>query len=238
MFNASDMRKLLVPIVTSALLVLPSAAEARVVELGGGASAVPASCPDNCQAVGQVTGYQAQTPVARQPFQVNRRGKIVAFTMQLGDPKPDQVDFFTKLFNGPPRARISILKPGTERGRNQLTGHSSIFDLTPYLGSSPTFVVSPPLTVKKGYTVALTVPTWAPAFSVNLASTEAWRSSRDPKRCDDVRQDAAQQTLRSQRTFGCLYRTARLLYTATFIPDPRKVKEPAREQTEDQQQQR
>jgi hypothetical protein len=48
-----------------------------------------------------------------------------------------------------------------------------------------------------------------------------WRSSRDPKACDDVRQDAAQTVRGSTRTYGCVYKTARLLYTVTYIPDPK-----------------
>ena len=73
--------------------------------------------------------------------------------------------------------------------------------------------------------VALTVPTWAPAFAVGLSNNEQWRSSRADARCDDVSQDAAQMRLGSLRTYGCLYKTARLLYTATFIPDPRPTTE-------------
>jgi hypothetical protein len=72
--------------------------------------------------------------------------------------------------------------------------------------------------VKKGYMVALTVPTWAPAFAVDLSSQEGWRSSRDARRCADVRQRAAQQRVGGLRTYGCFYRTARILYTATFEP--------------------
>ena len=77
------------------------------------------------------------------------------------------------------------------------------------------------MTIKPGYTVGITVPTWAPAFAVNLADDMQWRSSRDPKNCDDVRQDAAQDIRGSTRTYGCVYKTARLLYTVTYIPDPK-----------------
>ena len=68
-------------------------------------------------------------------------------------------------------------------------------------------------------------PTWAPAFGVGLGETEAWRSSRDGRRCDDVSQTAAQQRRTSLRTYGCLYRTARLLYSVSFVPEPRPVAE-------------
>ena len=206
------------------LLGLPSVAQGRTIELGASPPPPAASCPENCQAVGRVTGFQVTVGERRNPYRVRRRGRIVAFTIHLGRPRPDQVRFFTDLFGGPPRARVAVLRPGARR-RHRLTGQSQLFDLAPYLGSAPTFALSRPLTVRKGYVVALTVPTWAPAFGVALGQRETWRSSRDGRRCGDVRQAAAQQRRGSLRTYGCLYRTARLLYSATFVPDPARTAE-------------
>ena len=76
--------------------------------------------------------------------------------------------------------------------------------------------------------MALTVPTWAPAFAVGLDRDFSWFSSRhktereqNGTRCGDVSQDAAQETLKGVRRYECRYRTARLLYSVTFVPDPR-----------------
>ena len=201
-------------------LVPAHSAGAAVVEMGATTPRPAASCPENCQAVGRVTGYQAGQAGKRSPFRARRRGKIVAFSLHLGRPRADQIDYFHGLFGGPPQARLSVLRPGPRRS-NVLSGQSELFELRRYFGSTPTFALDRPLTVKKDYLVALTVPTWAPAFGVGLGNEEAWRSSRDSERCDDVRQTAAQQRRRSSRTYGCLYRTARLLYTASFVPDPR-----------------
>ena len=210
---------------TLATLATAPGARAAVVEMGATEPRPAASCPDNCQAIGRVTGYQVSQGGRRNPLRARRRGKIVAFSVQLGRPRADQIQYFDGLFGGPPQARLSVLRPGPRR-RNVLSGQSDLFDLRPYFGSTPTFALERPLTVKPGYLVALTVPTWAPAFGVGLGNEEAWRSSRDAERCDDVRQTAAQQRRRSQRTYGCLYRTARLLYTASFVPDPRPTEEP------------
>ena len=201
-------------------LVFAQGAAAAVVEMGATTPRPAASCPESCQAVGRVTGYQAGQAGRRSPFRARRRGRIVAFSLQLGRPRADQIEYFDGLFGGSPQARLSVLRPGPRR-RNVLSGQSELFELRPYFGSTPTFALDRPLTVKKDYLVALTVPTWAPAFGVGLGNEEAWRSSRDAERCDDVRQTAAQQRRRSSRTYGCLYRTARLLYTASFVPDPR-----------------
>ena len=101
-----------------------------------------------------------------------------------------------------------------------LAGSSPLFDLQNFFGSEPTFALPRPLTIKPGYVVGITVPTWAPAFAVNLGDDMQWRSSRDPKNCDDVRQDAAQDIRGSARTYGCVYKTARLLYTRHLHPGP------------------
>lgn len=190
------------------------------IELGATSQPPAVSCPDNCQAIGQVTGFEVQQGTTKNPFVRKRRGKVVAFSITLGKPKKSDVDFFNKLFGTPPQAQVVVLKPGT-KNRYRVSGISPAFDLTNYFGSTPTFALPRPLTVKPGYVVGLTVPTWAPAFAVNLGNDEAWRSSRDPKRCDDVQQKAAQVTRGQLASYGCIYRTARLMYTVTFIPDPR-----------------
>src|SRR5947208_101023 len=209
-------------IVAVACLVLPAAAWAGVKEVGLTPAPRPAaSCPSNCQAIGQVTGFQVQQGTRHNPYRVSHDGKVVGFSLNLGKPSQEQQRFFTRLFGSPPEARISVLKPGKLKRRARLTGQSEVFDLEPYFGSRPTFALRRPLTVRKGYVIALTVPTWIPAFAVGLGSDEAWRSSRDPTRCDDVQQAAAQETRGSVRRYSCFYRTARLLYTAIVITTPK-----------------
>jgi hypothetical protein len=214
--------KRLVAIVTllGALVVAALAWGDHPIELGSTTSPPAVSCPANCQAIGQVTGFEVQQGTTKNPFIRKRRGKVVAFSITLGKPKKSDMDFFNKLFGSPPQAQIVVMKPGT-KNRWRVSGISPVFDLTKYLGSTPTFALPRPLTVKPGYVVGLTVPTWAPAFAVNLGNDEAWRSSRDPAHCNDVQQKAAQVTRGQLASYKCIYRTARLMYTATFIPDPR-----------------
>jgi hypothetical protein len=221
-FNPLIMKKL-VAIATVAFAGLIYAALAfadHPIELGQTTTPPAVSCPSNCQAVGQVTGFEVQQGTVKNPMTRKRRGKVVAFSVTLGKPKTSDVNFFNKLFGTPPQVQLVVLKPGTKQ-RYRVTGISPAFDVTQYFGSTPTFALPRPLTVKPGYVVGLTVPTWAPAFAVNLGNDEAWRSSRDPAHCDDVQQKAAQVTRGQLASYGCLYRTARLMYTVTFIPDPR-----------------
>jgi hypothetical protein len=225
-FKALIMKRFVAIVTLAGLLCLAAIAWAdHPIELGSTPQRPPVSCPDNCQAVGQVTGFVTQQGTVNNPFRPKRRGKVVAFSVTLGKPKKSDVNFFNKLFGSPPEAQLVVLKPGT-KSRYRVTGISDVFELSDYFGSTPTFALSRPLTVKPGYVIGLTVPTWAPAFAVNLPDNEQWRSSRDPKHCDDVQQKAA-QTVRGQlASYGCVYHTARLMYTVTFIPDPRVTNPP------------
>jgi hypothetical protein len=210
----------------AAALALPAPAAASVREIGLAQPFPAASCPTSCQAVGRVSGFQVQQGVAENPFQVNRAGKLVALTIRLGEPSRRQIRFFTRLFGGPPRVRLSVLQPGKAKRRHRLTTQSEVFDLASYYGSTPTFALSRPLTVLPGQVVALTVPTWAPALAVGFGQDQAWRSSRATGACDQVSQAAAQEVVGSVRRYGCLYRTARLLYSATLVPNPTPTDRP------------
>jgi hypothetical protein len=208
--------------VLAALFALAAAAPAHadVKELNQQSPFPRASCPADCQAIGQVTGYQVQIGATKNPAQITKPGKIVAFTIALGQPNKEQTQFFNNLFGAAPQARMSILRLGHRKRRATLRAQSEVFKLAPYLGSKPTFALSKPIAVGPRDVVAITVPTWLPAFAVNLGADQAWRSSRSSENCNDVQQPAAQQTLKTTRSYSCFYRTARLLYSATYIPNP------------------
>jgi hypothetical protein len=227
------MRRALLATSAFAALALAPSAEAKITELGADALPVDpkASCPDNCQAIGRVSGYMGRSGKARDPFKVPRDGKILAFTVTLGKPDASQVKFFTDLYGGPPQVRISVVRRYTGKSRKHRLDHrllrqSENFRVDPYFGSSPSFVFDEPLKVSKGNIVALTVPTWAPAFAVNMPNNNWWRSSRKKKQCDNVAQRAAQRTVNGVRVYGCTYFGARLLYTVTYAPDPRRTDVP------------
>ena len=219
-------------VVLAALGLAPSA-QARVIELGADAAPadVAASCPENCQAIGRVSGYMGRSGKGANPFQVPRDGKLVAFTVTLGKPDANQVNFFTDLYGGPPQVRISVLRRGDKRRtrlNHRLMRQSPTFRVNRFFGSSPTFVFDRPMKVSKGNIVALTVPTWAPAFAVNQPRSNWWRSSRAKGQCDNVSQRAAQGRVGGVRVYGCTYFRARLLYTVTYVPDPRPTDGSAR----------
>ena len=71
------------------------------------------------------------------------------------------------------------------------------------------------------------MPTWAPMFANNLTRSDWWRSSRAKGSCEPPRslRQYAMQELRDVSVFGCTYHGARLLYTATYVPDPQPTAE-------------
>jgi hypothetical protein len=213
----------------------------RIEVLGAAAPATP-SCPANCQAVGKTTGFQTMIAGQKNPFVVPFRGRIVAWSIKTGAPgtKPNpnnnnqsDLEFFNKTFGGGPRARISVLKPimkEIKAGRPiyKLKSQSPVEDLSEFLGQTTTFTLDVPLRVKPNNIVALTVPTWAPAFAINQAGNTKWKASRKKGKCNDtadILSGSPQEALASERAYGCTYSTARLLYSATVVADP--VQRPA-----------
>jgi hypothetical protein len=212
---------------------------ARVVVLGAAAPATP-SCPTTCQAIGKTTGFQTSIAGARNPFVARFRGRIVAWSIKTGAPstKPNpqnnnqsDFDFFVKTFGGTPKARISVLKPIMKQIKAghqiyKLKSQSPVEDLSQYLGQTTTFTLDTPLRVKPNNIVALTVPTWAPAFAINQAANTKWQASRKRGKCNntaDILAGTPQDALGSQRAYACTYNTARLLYSATVVADPNQA---------------
>jgi len=207
----------------AALAVAAGAAKvpSTTVILGQTSTVPDPSCPAlPCQAIGSVTGFQVSNGQTRSPFLVPHDGTIKSWTLTLAQPTNKQRSFFNGFFGTPPQARLSILRrvPGTNPPRYSLRSQGSVQVLTPYLGQTVKFGSS--LKVEKNDIVAITVPTWAPAFAQDLASNNVWRASREDGKCTNstaIRQGEPLEKLNRRADFGCKYSTARLLYTATLV---------------------
>ena len=221
------MKRILAITTLTTALMAPQAASAKIVELGGAIPKAAVSCPQNCQAVGRVTGYQGRGATVAKPYVIPRKGKIIAFTVRLGKPDANQVKFFNDLYGDDPQVQISILKRGTRKKNleHTVTAQSPAVKVSRFFGSAPTFTLDKPLPVRAKYIVALTVPTWAPVFAVGLQRNQWWRSSRAKGKCDNVSQMAPLTKVDAMKVFGCTYFTARLYYTATYVPDNKPTAE-------------
>lgn len=205
----------------SGALLLPAAASAKLTELGALASGAKGSCPGSCQAVSRTTGYQAKVGPSRTLYRAPTNGRIVAWSVALGNPGPKQTAFFNKNFGGQARAAVVVLKPG-ERLARTVTAKAPMQTLSDYFGDVVQFPLIRTLPIRKGYYVGLTVPTWAPALQISLGNDTSWRSSRSRDACLDTGRQSALVGRRKTVPFRCLYRTARLTYSATFVSTPRK----------------
>jgi hypothetical protein len=213
----------------------------RVVVLGQTPETPPASCPgktvnnvpvSECRVEGHVTGFQSVAAGVARPFEAPFEGKIVAWSITLSKPSAaetktttDEVGFFNDFFGTPSEARIGVLRPveGSKPPKYTLVRQGPIEVLNPYFGSTPVFALDHPLTVLKGQIVALTIPTWAPMFALNLSQEDTWRGSRLPEHCikrEDIQGGHPQQGVGKTKTYGCYYSEARLLYTATLVKKP------------------
>ena len=230
-------RMLMLICVLAAAMALPSSASARIVELGGTADAAALNCPGTteapCVAAVRMTGYQGRSSGGpKNPFYIRRDGVLVAFSVQLAKPTAEEISFFEDNFGTPSTARISVLRRGTTRKKrldHRLINQSERFGLDSYFGSTPTFAFDRPIPVKKGNWIALTVPTWAPLLSTNLARSNWWRSSRPKGSCEPPKslEQFALEDLREVAKFGCTYHGARLLYSVTYIPSNHVTNQPA-----------
>jgi hypothetical protein len=210
-----------------ACALAPATATARIVEVGQAATEAVPTCPANpCLAVSRTTGYQAKVVDRRGLYTVPRDGKIVAWSISLGNPDQRQIDFFESNY-GEASAQLTVLRRGTRLYSRVIT-QSPVQQLEPYFGQTVQFPLGRALNVKRGYMVALTVPTWAPALTQLLEDGSFWRASRPKDGCDDTETQTAQTQLKQLTQYRCLYR-ARLTYSATLITKPRpNAERPAR----------
>jgi len=214
-----------------------------------------------CRAEGKVTGFQVfQRGHKGRNFVVPfRRGKVISWSITLSNPTrrdtarfgAAQLPYFNDLFGSPAKAGIAVLRQVNkgQKGnpRLKLIRQSGVQTLNPYFGTTVRFALIRPLNVAKGDIVALTIPTWAPAFWVPYACAPSpsggivnearcltaqrnntWRGSRASGKCligtDDrdrpnpaLRDSRPQRGVNSIRRYGCYYDASRLLYTATVV---------------------
>jgi hypothetical protein len=221
------MKRISLALIASAALALtlPAIAPATLTEVGVIGETTPAtaaSCPGTpCLAVSRTTGFQVKVATANNLVSAPRAGTIVAWTITLGNPNAAQIKFFNANEGGPSEAGIAILAPQKKPNLTyKLVAQSPLVKLQPYFGKTAQFPLETTIPVKKGYIVALTVPSWAPALALGFGDNTSWRASRPKAGCTSTSSQTTQTAIGSAVQYYCLYQTARLTYSATLISTP------------------
>lgn len=207
---------------------------ARAKVLGKTKRTPPPACPRSpCQVIGSVTGLQVKADGKRQPFRARETGKVVAWSVDLSRPNKEQRQFFgsdqvfgTEAYGGTPTARISVLRRirRSNPPRFILKRQSPTVRLGRALGERHYVTLETPLRIEKGQYLAITTPTWVPAFRPGIAEdANQWLASRPRGKCSDsVAVDARpHQKTGSKREYGCKFEGARLLYRGYYVPNRR-----------------
>jgi hypothetical protein len=215
-----------------AALAAPAAASGEVVEVGKTLTAATPSCPKACLALSRTTGYQTQVGGVKALTRIPADGRIVAWTISLGKPGTKQIAGLNARLGGPSQAQITILRTG-ERFKARTVATGEIQSLQPFFGTTVQFPLAQSLPVKKGYVIALRVPTWVPAMA-NADATNTWRASRARGTCEDTATQTA-QSVGQLAQYWCFYRKVQLTYSATLVttpvrpaPPPKPAKRPSR----------
>jgi hypothetical protein len=208
-----------------ALLVLPAVAPATLTEVGVIGATSPAtvpSCPGSpCLAVSRTTGFQVKVGSSRGLVTAPRNGTIVAWTIILGKPNASQIKFFDANEGGPASAAIAVLRPQRHaRLTYKLVAQSPVVKLEKYFGKTAQFALEHTIRVRKKDVIALTVPTWAPALALGFTNATSWRASRSKNQCSNTSSQTTHTQIGHSVQYYCLYRTARLTYSATLISTP------------------
>jgi hypothetical protein len=204
-------------------LALPATCAATLSEVGVIPETTPPttpSCPSSCLAVTRTTGYQVKVGSTRGLVAAPREGTVVAWTITLGKPNATQVKFFNANEGGPPSASIAVLRPQPKPNlAYKLVAQSPVVQLEKYFGKTVQFPLASTIQVKKGDVIALAVPTWAPALALGFSNETSWRASRPRSQCTSTSAQSVQQVGATVQYY-CLYRQARLTYSATLISTP------------------
>src|SRR5215207_5112252 len=116
----------------AALATTSTPASAKIVEIGR--TDVAPACPATpCLALSRTTGYQVKVADERNAFVVPEDGKIVAWSIGLGKPTPEQISFFGKNYGGAATARLTVLRAGKTLYSRTVT-QSPVENLQPFFG--------------------------------------------------------------------------------------------------------
>jgi hypothetical protein len=198
--------------------------------------------PEDDTVEGRVTGIQKVGGGRERLMKAPSDGKLVAWSVKLSKPSKPVDDFFRAIFfagsRSDPYGRIAVVRH-VEGRKYKLIRQSPAVDLNRFRNERPVITLRRPLRMREGDLLALTIPTWLPAFA-KISRREAdrfggkqanqWIASRPSDHCspdgatfrDKKRYAQGSRPHKKEgsiRRYGCRYRGGRLLYWGYFVPD-------------------
>lgn len=215
---------------------LPSLASAQLIQVGQTSTPLAApTCPPaptKCNIIlTRVTGIETMSDGHANPTVIRRAGEVVALNLGLAQlsskarTRKADIKALDSKFGGAPRAEVTVLRPYNRKQFEwKVVANSSPIFLQHYLGQVAQFPLSKPVPVVPGERIALTVPTWAPVLSLDLAANKfAYRQSRTgtAKQCGPPPStQRAQLRIGEIAAYKCNYTGVRLQYSVTEITAP------------------
>jgi hypothetical protein len=219
-------RKAILPTLAGLGLVLavPTGSLATLAEVGVIPATTPPtapSCPGSpCLALTRTTGFQVKVGSTRNLVILPKAGTVVAWTVTLGKPNATQTKFFNTSEGGTASAAIAVLEKQRQPNLTyRLIAQGPYVQLEKYFGKTAQFPLTSTIPAKKGDIIALAVPTWAPVLALGFNNETSWRASRARSSCSTTSIQSVQSVGASVQYY-CLYRQARLTYSATLISTP------------------
>jgi len=169
---------------SAAAILVPAAASAQEIQVGVTATPLIApTCPANatgsaCKIVlTQVTAYETKRDGVANPDTIKKSGMISSFSLGLTGTSTitaSDLTYLDKLYGGPPEAQLTILRRtgASAHPAFRVAAQSPIFRVRGELGQVAEFPLVAPLPVVRGEVVAITIPTWAPVLSFELAPSK------------------------------------------------------------------
>jgi hypothetical protein len=213
----------------------PVAASAADVTIGLTSPLAAPVCPPGysgatCRIVlTQMTALSTLSDGSANPMVVKQTGMITSLSIGVSGISSNattvkqDVAHLNSVFGGPPAARLTVLRQVGKASKEnfQVVAQTPAFALQHYLGAVVQFPLIAPLPVVRGEVLALTVPTWAPVLSFNLATSKfAYRQSHSLNCASSATTDFAQLRIGLMTSYGCTYAGTRVEYSATEITSP------------------
>ena len=220
-------------------VVLPVAASAQIVEVGQTSTPLVApTCPAGVSAsrctivLTRVTALETLNDGHAYPTTIRHAGDIVALELGISSissnakTRKSDISYLNSTYGGTPRAEVTVLRPYGPRSQYgwEVAANSAPIFLERYLGQVAQFPLSKPIPVVAGERIALTVGTWAPVLSFDLASKKfAYRQSRSANCSRPPASEQAQQKVGEIGHYRCNYAGTRAEYTVTEITTPTRT---------------